>query len=145
MRKKFSIALWATIVFQLLTAVFHSISFIIKPVASNATEEQMLRLMDTYKMNMGNGIFRTFSELVITLSVNLSLLCLMAGLVNWFLKRKQVAGVIWKGVLLIQCFIFGILLIIVLLFGFLLPLVCVGLIFISCIAARLTAQSNHLS
>ncbi len=140
MQLRFSVSIWAAIIFQLLTGVIHSLSFIIKPAAENATEEQMLKLMTTYKMDMGNGIFRTYSELVVALSVNLTLLCLFAGLLNWFLKRKNISAEMWKGVLLIQCIIFGILFLVVLLFGFLPPMICSGLIFISCVAAWITAK-----
>lgn len=140
MQKRFSVFIWAAIIFQLLTAALHSLTFIIKPVAANETEEQLLHLLTTYKMDMGNGIFRTYSEIVLTLSVNLTLLCLFGGLLNWFLKRKAVSCEIWKGVLLIQSIIFGILFLVVLIFGFLPPLVCTGLIFISCTAAWITAK-----
>lgn len=141
MRKRFSIAVWSAIIFQLVTAAMHSISFIVQPVAADTTEAEMLRLMNTYKMDMGNGIFRTYSQLVIPLSINLTLLCLMSGLLNWFLKRKQVATEIWKGVLLIESFIFGILFAVVLVFGFLPPMICTGLIFISCVAAAMSIKN----
>src|SRR4051794_13196669 len=116
MNKHSSIFITITIIFQLLTAAFHSLSFIMPPVATNATEEQMLRLMNTYKMDMGNGIFRTYSQIIIALSVNLTLICLLAALLNWFLKRKKVGPELWQGVLLIQSIIFGALFIVVLLF-----------------------------
>jgi hypothetical protein len=86
MLKRFSFCIRAAIIFQLLTAAFHSLSFILKPVAANDTEEQMLRLMRSYKMDMGNGIFRTYSEIVVSLSAGFTLICLFGGLLNWFLK-----------------------------------------------------------
>jgi hypothetical protein len=52
--------------------------------------EQMISLVGTYKMDMGNGIFRTYSELVIALSISFTLICLFGALLNWFLKRKQI-------------------------------------------------------
>ncbi|MEP7106426.1 MAG: hypothetical protein ABI760_00560 [Ferruginibacter sp.] len=140
MHKRFSIFIWAAIIFQLLTAVFHSLSFIIKPEAANDTEKQMLELMNTYKMNMGNGIFRTYSQLVVSFSVSLTLLCLFGGLLNWLLKRKNIASELWKGVLLVESIIFGVLFLVVLLFGFLPPMICTGLIFISCVASWINAQ-----
>ena len=114
MTKKFTAWIWTTIAFQLLTAAMHAMSFIIKPAAENSTEQQMLNLMNTYKMNMGNGIFRTYSEIVISLSINLTLLCIFGGLINWFLRKNNPGASIWKGVLLIESIIFGILLIVLL-------------------------------
>ena len=140
MLKRFSFCIWAAIIFQLLTAAFHSLSFIIKPVAANGTEEQMLKLVNTYKMNMGNGIFRTFSQLFNSLSASFTLICLFGGLLNWFLKRKNIPPGIWKGVLLIESIIFGTLFLVVLLFAFLPPMICMGLIFISCVAAWISAK-----
>jgi hypothetical protein len=96
--------------------------------------------MDTYQMNMGNGIFRTFSELVIALSSNLTLLCLFAGMLNWFLKRKNLGAEIWKGVLMIETIIFGVLFLIMLRFAFLPPIVCIGLIFLGCLASRISIK-----
>lgn len=133
MLKRFSSWVWATIIFQLLTAAVHAMSFIIEPVATNSTEQQMLNLVNTYKMDMGNGIFRTYSEIVISLSINLTLLCLFAGVLNWFLKMKKPGIDIWKGVLVIQSIIFGILFIVLLRFAFLPPIVCVGLILLACL------------
>ena len=86
MSKHFSFSITITIICLLLTAALHSLSFIIPPLATNETEKQMLQLMSTYKMDMGNGIFRTYSQVVIALSVNLTLICLLAALLNWFLS-----------------------------------------------------------
>jgi len=144
MHKRFSFFIWALIIFQLITTVFHSLSFFIKPVGSNATEEQMISLISTYKMDMGNGIFRTYSELVIALSISFTLICLFGALLNWFLKRKQIAPEIWKGVLLIETIVFGILFLFVMFFAFLPPMICTGLIFFSCIGSLLAVPTTTL-
>jgi len=140
MGKRFSFLTWSTIIFQLLTAIFHSISFILTPEGGDDTERQMLNLMSTYKMNMRNGIFRTFSEIIVSLSASFTLLCLFGGLLNWFLKKKNIGPGIWKGVLLIESIIFGALFLVVLRFAFLPPMLCTGLIFISCFASWLSAK-----
>ncbi len=143
MGKRFSFFIWATISFQLLTAALHSMSFFMEPVAANETEAQLIGLMSTYKMDMGNGISRTYSELVISLSVSLTLVCLFGGLLNWFLQRKQITPDLWKGVLLIESIVFGILFLVIIFFGFLPPMICTGLIFISCFASLLSVKKTH--
>jgi len=140
MNKRFSFFIWSLIIFQLLTAVIHSISFFITPVGTNPTETQLINLISTYKMDMGNGIFRTYSEIVVSLSICFTLICLFGGLLNWFLKRNQITSKVWKGVLLIECIVFGILFLVVLLYAFVPPMVCIGLIFISSIAALRTVE-----
>jgi len=142
MHKRFSFFIWALIIFQFLTTIFHSLSFFIKPVGSNATEEQMISLIGTYKMDMGNGIFRTYSELVFSLSISVTLICLFGGLLNWFLKRKQIAAEVWKGVLLIETIVFGIMFLVVMFFAFLPPMICTGLIFFSCTGSLVTVPTT---
>ena len=53
MLKKFSFWLWGLVTFQLLTALFHSISFFVKPEPANDTEKQLQDLLDNYKKIWG--------------------------------------------------------------------------------------------
>ena len=135
MLKKFSFWIRATIVFQLLTTAMHSVSFFITPIATNETEKQMLELITNYKMNMGNGIFRTYSDIVISLSINLTLLCLFSALLNIFLVRSEAPPKLFRGILLLQVIIFGILLIFVLRYAFLPPILSVALVLLGCLGS----------
>ena len=135
MLKKFSFWIRAAIVFQLLTTAMHSVSFFITPIATNEEESQMLKLITTYKMDMGNGIFRTYSEIVISLSINLTLLCLFSALLNIFLVRSAAQPKLFRGILLLQVIIFGILLIFFLRYAFLPPILCVALVLLGCVGS----------
>ena len=135
MLRKFSVWIRAAIVFQLLTTAMHSASFFVQPIATNETEQQLITLVNTYKMNMGNGIFRTYSEIVISLSINLTLLCLFSGVLNIILIRTNAPARIFRSILLLQCIIFSILFIVFMRYAFLPPIVCMGLILFACIGS----------
>ena len=55
MFKKFSFWIWGTIVTQLLTSAFHSLSFFAKPEPTNETEKQFIDLTGSYKARSGHG------------------------------------------------------------------------------------------
>src|SRR5262245_44688703 len=55
MKKRFLFFLYGTSILQLLTACFHSLSFIVEQKPSNETEAQLLQLMNTYKIDLGAG------------------------------------------------------------------------------------------
>jgi hypothetical protein len=129
MFSKFSFWIWSAIVSQLLSAAFHSISFFIKPAPANDTEKQLHDLMTNYKMDMGAGISRSFTDIFLSLSICFTLICVLGGIINWYMKKKNVSADIWKGLLLIEAVIFGILFLVMLKFTFLPPIVCTGAIF----------------
>ena len=142
MLKKFSFWLWGLVTFQLLTALFHSISFFVKPEPANDTEKQLQDLLDNYKKDMGAGISRSFAEVFLSLSICFTLLCLLGGLVNWYLKKKQISNEVWKGLLLIETVIFGILFLVILRFTFLPPMICTALIFLFSTGAYFSVKSK---
>jgi hypothetical protein len=142
MNKKFSFFIRGLIVFQLLTAAFHSLSFFISPEPANETEKQLQVLMDTYKKDMGAGISRTFADVFLSLSVCFTLICLLGGLINWYMKKTQISSDLWKGLLLIETIIFGVLFLVVLKFTFLPPMICIGLIFIFSIGSYLSIKAK---
>ena len=142
MQKRFSFWLWGLIIFQLLTAAFHSLSFFISPEPANETEKQLHELMYNYKKDMGLGISRSFADVFLSLSVCFTLLCLLGGLVNWYLKKKQISNDVWKGLLLIETIIFGILLMVILRFTFPPPMICATLIFIFSLGAYLSVKTR---
>jgi hypothetical protein len=143
MSKKISFWIWGTIVTQLLTAAFHSLSFFIKLEPQNETEKQLFDLMDNYKPDVGMGFHPSFANLFTGLSLCFTLICLFAALVNWYFKKKGLVAVLWKGFLLIQVFIFGAMFIGMLLFTFFPPIVCTGLIFIFVTGAYLSVNKNN--
>lgn len=140
MLSKFSFWIWGTVVTQILTAAFHSLSFFIAPQPENDTEKQLHELITTYQQDMGAGISRTFNELFLSLSVCFTLICLLGGIINWYMKKKNLTADIWKGLLLIQTIIFGILFLVMLKFTFLPPMICTGLIFFFILGSYFTVR-----
>ncbi|HEX5170972.1 MAG TPA: hypothetical protein VFW11_17475 [Cyclobacteriaceae bacterium] len=123
----------AFIATSILTAVIHSISLFVKPVATNDTEEQLLQLMATYKMDAGAGFNPSMRDLFTALSSCFSLVYLLGALVTWYLLRKKLNAEILKGIAGIQLIIYGISFVVMLVFTFLPPIVLTGLalIFVS--------------
>lgn len=130
MRKSFSFWIWGAIICQLLTAIFHSMSFFAKPEAKNETEKQLFDLISNYKPDAGLGFHPSFAELFTGLSLCFTLICLFGAALNWYLKKQNTPAALWKGILLIQVIIFGTLFAAMLAFTFPPPIICTLLIFI---------------
>ncbi len=130
---------WVTAAYisQLLTAAIHSLSFVKEPIPQNATEKQLMDLMTNYKQNLGAGFSPTTSDIMTALSACMTLLCLASGLTLWRLSRSAPATKTMQGIMAIQTIVFGIGFVVMLFFTFLPPIVCFGLIFISCGGAYL--------
>lgn len=141
MFKKFSFWIWGTIVLQLLTASFHSISFFVKPEPANETEKQLMDLTRNYKPDMGFGFNPSFKDMFTGLSICFTLVCIFGALLNWYFKKQNIATGLWKGVLLIELVIFGGLFAAMLAFTFIAPVVCTGLIFIFALISYLTSKN----
>lgn len=124
-------------IFQLITAIIHSITLFINQPPANETEKQIFTLMETYKFDFGAGFHRTMAELIIALSACLSLVCLLGGLLNWYLLRKKTGPEVMQGVITINLVVFGILFGLTVAFAFLIPIILAGLIFLSLIFSRL--------
>ncbi|MBK8700620.1 MAG: hypothetical protein IPN29_14255 [Saprospiraceae bacterium] len=131
-----------TWIFQLLTAFLHSLSFLANPQPTNETEKQMLDLMINYKQDMGAGFQPTMMDLFTSVSACMTLLCLLGGLMIFYLSRKITDSTILKGVLTINTGIFGIAFVVMIFFAFLPPIICLGLIFLSSLAAMLTFSDS---
>lgn len=130
MFKKFSFWIWGTIVAQILTAAFHSLSFFMNPEPANDTEKQLFDLVNNYKPDAGMGFNPSFASLFTGLSLCFTLICLFGAVLNWYLNRKNITADLWKGVLMIQIIIFGAVFAAMLAFTFAPPVICTFLIFI---------------
>jgi hypothetical protein len=128
--------------FQFVTAIIHATTLFVSPTPNNETEKQLFALMDTYKFDFGAGFHRTMNELVLALSACLCLVCLLGGLLNWYLLRKKTDPEIMTGVITINLVVFGICLGLVAAFAFLMPIVLIGLIVLFLILARFTMRKN---
>ncbi len=143
MLKRYTFWLWAVAIFQFLTGIIHSLSLFLTQTAENETEGQMLNLMTTYKMDMGAGFHPTFLNLFTALSACLTFLCIFAALTNGYLLWKHTQPSVIKGIIGINIVIFGAMLATMAYLTFLLPIVCVGLIFITLLAAFIVVPKSE--
>ena len=141
MFKKFSFWIWGTIVTQLLTAAFHSISFFVKLEPQNETEKKLFDLMDSYKPDAGMGFHPSFANLFTGLSICFTLICLFGAIINWYFKKKNLVAELWKGLLLIEMVIFGAMFIAMVVFTFFPPIICTALIFLFVSGAYSTSKN----
>ena len=140
--KKYTTWLKTAAIFQFINVIIHITSFFITPAPNNETEKQLFTLMDTYQFDLGAGFHRTMSELTLVFSACLGLVCLLGGLLNWYLLRKKVEPEIMKGVITINLIVFGILSGLTITFTFLLPIISIGLIVLFLILSLFTISKN---
>ena len=129
-------------IFQFIAAVMHAIGLFVMLPPKNETEKQLSTLMDTYKFDLGAGFHRTMGDMVLALSACFSLVCLLGGLLNWYLLRKKVEPEIMNGVITINLIVFGILFALVAIFAFLPPIILIGLTVLFLIFSKLTIRKN---
>ena len=140
MTKTAKISITLTWVFQILTALIHSLSFFVDQVPTNESEKQLLFLMQTYKADLGAGYHRTMEEMFTAVSACLTLFCLLGGLMTWYLSKNIDNIRVLKGAMAINAITFGIAFVVMLFFAFLPPIMCIGLIFFSALSATLTLK-----
>lgn len=138
MLKKHTFWLSTAAVFQLLSAAFHSLSFIVEAKPANETEQQLTELMATYKLNTGDGFHHSTQDFFNALSACFPLLMLFACISNFYLLRKKVDVSVLKGIVNINLIIFGPCFVIMTMLTFLPPVICTGLIFLTLIFSRLS-------
>lgn len=130
MLSNFSFWIWATIISQLLTAIFHSISFFVKDKPRNDSEKQLVDLVKNYKLDMGAGIKRSFGELFIGVSICFTFIYIFGAILNWYFLQNGISPAIWKGFILIEMIIYGIVFFLQVRFTFLPPIIVTGLVFL---------------
>ena len=138
MLKKFQFWLKVTFILQWLTSFFHALSLLNKAKAENATEQQLLDLMNNYHIDAGAGFTPNMQDLFTAMSICFTLLVFMGGLINWFLLRVKAEERIMKGIILIELIIFGICFLAMGFLTFLPPVILTGLIFLTLILSYLT-------
>jgi hypothetical protein len=130
MLSNFSFWIWGTIVAQLLTAFFHSLSFISPAKPRNDMEKKLVEITTKYKIDMGAGIKRSFYSLFIGVSSCFTLIYILGAVLNWYFLKASISAEIWKGFLSIQLIIYGIVFLLQLKFTFLPPIIVTGLVFL---------------
>jgi len=139
--KDFSLWLKLAAVFQLITFVIHALTFFIKPAPTNDTETQIFDLMRNYKFDFGGGFYRSMGDLTTGLSVCFCLVCLLGGLMNWYLLRKGVGSDVMSGIININLVVFAACFVDMCIFTFLPPIILTALILIFLILARISISS----
>ena len=122
---------------QLLTAFFHSLSFVAKPKPKNETERQLIDLVSNYKPDMGGGIRRSFSQMFIGVSTCFTMVYTFGAVINWYFVKSELSSETWKGLLLIELVSYAILFILMIRFTFWPPIIVTGLVFIFSVGAYL--------
>src|SRR5512144_1230972 len=135
MLKRYTFWLTAAMLFQFVTAIIHSLSFIIGLQPENDTERQMVDLITNYRQDMGAGFHRTFYELFTALSACLPLLCLLGGSTLGYLLLKDAEPGLMRGVIFINLVVFSVGLVVMFAFGFIVPVVSFGLVVINLLLA----------
>lgn len=128
MLSNFSFWIWGTIVAQLLTAFFHSLSFISPAKPRNDMEKQLVELTTKYKLDMGAGIKRSFYSLFIGVSSCFTIIYMLGATLNWYFLKAGINTGVWKGFLLIQLITYSIVFILQVRFTFLPPVIVTGIV-----------------
>ena len=131
MFRRYTFWLWLAVVFQLLNALGHSLSFFVTQVPTNETERQLLELMGNYQLDMGAGFHRTTHQLFTALSACFPLFYLLGALNNIYCLKKRIDTGMLRALLTIQVIVFGIAFGVIVVFAFLPPIVLSGLVFLS--------------
>jgi hypothetical protein len=135
MVKRYTFWLTAAVLFQFLSAILYSLSFIVQPELHNETERQLHELINNYHPDMGAGFHPSFWNIFTALSACYPLLCLLGGLTLGYLLIKQTAPELMRGVIFINVIVFGACLLVMSILTFLPPIIMTGLVFINLLAA----------
>jgi hypothetical protein len=127
---------------QLITALFNTLSVFASPPPQNDTEKQLFDLVNSYRADMGFGFRRTTAEVLTGLSSCFTLLSLLGALTILFLLREKANYRIMKGILNIQCILFGICFLMMGVFTYLEPIILTGLAFASLLIARVMMEQR---
>ncbi len=130
MIESFSFWIWATIIAQLITAFFHSLSFISSAKPRNEKEKELVEITTNYKIDMGGGIRRSFYNLFVGVSSCFTLIYILGAVLNWYFLKAGISGEVWNGFILIQLLVFGIVFLLQVRFTFWPPIIVTGLVFL---------------
>lgn len=143
MAKKYVFWVRAAAMIQLITALFHTLSVFDAPAPQTDAGKQLFYLVNTYRADRGFGFFRTTAEVITGFSSCFTLLCLLGALTSLFLLREKASFRIMKGILSIQCIVFGICFLMIGVFTYLPPLILTGTAFTSLLIARLMMEQQQ--
>jgi hypothetical protein len=136
----FRIGSWASIA----TAGVHLIGhFAPPPTPESDAEATLLKLMVSYRKDLGAGFTRTTMDFVKGFSLSFSLFLLFAGVLGLLLAaRAPNDPVLWRGVRLAYAVGMGCLLAICAVYFFLPPLFCVAVTFVAFLVAAVAGPET---
>ena len=135
MFKRYTFWLSAAILFQLLTAVIHTIGLFVRPEPTNETERELVGLLKTYELQAGMGFTPTYADLFTAMGASFTFLLLFSALINGYLLVKQTEPNVMKGILAINVAVFGVSFLTMAVFTFITPIFFTGLIFLNLLVA----------
>ena len=143
LRTRYTLWLKTAIVFMFLTGAFHALSLVARPQPRTETERQLIELMETYRLDMGDGFHPTMANLMTALSACFTFVCVLGGWVNAYLLRRRVAPDVLKGVVGIHLLVFAAVFAVMLAFTFSPPIVLSGLIAVFLLLAYFTIPADR--
>jgi hypothetical protein len=143
MRTRYTLWLKTAVVFMFLTGAVHAVSLVASPQPRSDTERQLMELMQTYRLDMGDGFHPTMANLVTALSACFTFVCVLGGGINAYLIRRRVAADVLKGVVGIHLLVFGAVFAVMLALTFSPPIVLTGLIVVFLLLAYCTIPAER--
>jgi hypothetical protein len=143
MRPRYTLWLKTAIVFMFLTGAVHAVSLVASPQPRTDTERQLMELMQTYRLDMGDGFHPTMANLMTALSACFTFVCVLGGWINAYLIRRRVATDVLKGVVGIHVLVFGAVFAVMLALTFSPPIVLTGLIVVFLLLAYFTIPAER--
>jgi hypothetical protein len=143
MRTRHTLWLKIAIAFMFLTGALHAVSLVASPQPRTDTERQMIDLMQTYRLDMGDGFHPTMANLMTALSACFTFVCVLGGWMNAYLLRRRVAPDVLKGVVGIHLLVFGCVFAVMLALTFSPPIVLTGVIVVFLLLAYLTIPGKR--
>lgn len=142
MLKKSSFWYKSAIVFQLLTGIFHTLSFLNTQQPANESEKKLFDLMSNYNFNFGAGFHHSMEDILTSFSITFSLFLFFSASINWLLLKISLPYITLKGILLINLIFYLICWLTMCLLTFLPPIICIGLISLSLSLSLLMLQKE---
>ncbi len=142
MKKGKFIWLWIATIAQYLTAALHSTGFFIEATPTNNTEAQLLKLMKTYKLDLGAGFHPSMDNLFMSMSISFTLLCIFGGVLNHYLLKRKPEISLLKGLVIIETITFGLVFVTMVALTFLIPIICTGVIFLALLGSLLSIRTK---
>jgi len=138
MRTRYTLWLKTAIVFMFLTGAVHAVSLVARPQPRTDTERQLIELMQTHRLDMGDGFHPTMANLMTALSACFTFVCVLGGWINAYLLRRRVPPDLLKGVVGIHLLVFGAVFAVMLALTFSPPIVLTGVIVLFLLLAYFT-------